>query len=220
VQTTSISKGETKKKVRAVLRPHHLRHRIVMQLDETLVKGSRKKSRLSKAARPRADQVWVCGAVVEDHPDMFFFRVLDHPGDAYNGKPRGKEEMQKCLEAVGLDKDMILVTDKWKGTLAAVNNLMRLNHWSETDLVHEIVNHSAGEIVNMHGFHTNQIEAKWSVLKRWIRKRCGGRLPGKKNRALWKLVLQEFQWRKHIQYTKNVHSNRLMPRAFFEILGA
>ena len=169
---------------------------------------------------PKADQIWVCGTVVEDHPDMFFFRVLDHAADAYDGKPRGKAEMQKCLEAVGMDKGMVLVTDKWKGTLAAVKNLKLSRGWTDADLVHEIVNHSTGEIVNMHGFSTNQIEAKWSVLKRWVRKRCGGRLPGKKDRAAWSLVLQEFQWRKHIKYTKDVHSNRLMPRIFFEMLAA
>ena len=111
LQRPASAKG--KKQARAVLRPHRLRNKIVLQLDETLVKGSHKKSRLAKAARPKPDQVWVCGAVVEDHPDMFFFRVLDHAADAYNRKPRSKEEMQKCLTAIGLDRDMILVTDKW-----------------------------------------------------------------------------------------------------------
>ena len=74
---------------------------------------------------------------------------------------------------------------------------------------------------NMHGFSTNQIESRWSVLKRWIRKRSGGKLPGK-DRQGWKRVLAEFQWRKYIQYNHNIASNnyRFVPPMFFRMLAA
>ena len=92
--------------------------------------------------------------------------------------------------------------------------------WSDLDLVHELVNHSQGQIVNDNGYSTNQIEAKWSVLKRWIRKRSGGKLPGKKDRAQWKIVLQEFQWRKHLQYQLDVTNDRLVFVHFFRAVAA
>jgi hypothetical protein len=214
-----VKKPAMKKPAAAVLRPHHLRNKVTLQLDETLANGSRKKSRLAKSARPKKDQIWVCGAVVEDHPDMFFFRVLEHAGAAADGKPRGKDEMLKCLEAIGLDAGMVLVTDSWKGTIAAVKELKRRRGWTDDMLVHELVVHSQGQIVNPNGFSTNQIESKWSVLKRWIRKRNGGKLPGRKDRRGWKLLLQEFQWRKMLKYTRGVTSARFLPRLFFEAVA-
>ena len=157
----TVKKPAAKKKPSvAILRPRHLRNKLVVQWDETLALGSRKKSRLAKQARPKRNQLWIGGSVVEDHPDMFFFRVLEYPIDAYDGKPRGKMEMKICLESIGLDKDMILVTDKWKSTVAAIKQIKAEKGWTDTDLPVEIVNHSGGEIVNAHGFSTNQIEVK------------------------------------------------------------
>ena len=53
-----------------------------------------------------------------------------------------------------------------------------------------------GEIVNVNGFTTNHIENGWSIVKRWVRKRAGGRLPLHSDRSMWRSVLQEYQWRK------------------------
>ncbi len=190
------------KTARAILRPKAYRRRVVIQVDETLANGSRKKSRLAKMARPKRDQIRVHGLVVEDQPSLFYFRVLEHPADAYEGKPCGNEELKRCLESIGLKKECVLVPDSWRGTVAAVKNLKAEKGWSETDLPHELVNHSAGEIVNAHGYSTNQIEATWSVLKRWLRKRFGGRLPSKTDRAAWSTYLGEFTWRKLMQSEK------------------
>jgi hypothetical protein len=129
-------------------------------------------------------------------PDRFFFRVLERPADAEAGRPRGKEEILKCLRCLDLPRKTILVTDGWKATIAAVEELKREKGWGDADLWHEIVNHSAGEIVNVNGFTTNHIENGWSIVKRWVRKRAGGRLPLHSDRSMWRSVLQEYQWRK------------------------
>ena len=60
---------------------------------------------------------------------------------------------------------------------------------------HKIVNHNAGEIMNQNGFTTNGIEACWSVVKRWIRRTKGGRMPTHSDRDAWRLLLSEFQYR-------------------------
>ena len=72
--------------------------------------------------------------------------------------------------------------------------------WSDADLWHEVVNHSAGEIVNSNGFTTNHIENRWSLVKRWVRKRMGGRLPLHSNRETWTRLLNEFHWRKIVAH--------------------
>ena len=52
------------------------------------------------------------------------------------------------------------------------------------------------ELVNKHGYSSNAIEAKWSVLKRWIEKTRGGELPSNNNRADWRKLVHEFHYRK------------------------
>ena len=134
--------------------------------------------------------------------------------------------MMECLKSIGLedvvpDEDIILVTDSWKGTTAAVKQIKDDNDWDDDDLRFELVNHSKGEIVNMNGYTTNQIEARWSVLKRWIRKRNDGRLPAGKDREGWKLILLEFQWRKRMQFVNNVDQSntRRFPTLFFQAVA-
>ena len=97
-----VMKTNMKKPSRAVLRPAHLRNKIVIQMDETLTNATRKKSRLAKSAKPRRNHIWVAGAVVEDRPDLVFFRVLKHPADAFEGKPRGKKDMLDFIEDAGI----------------------------------------------------------------------------------------------------------------------
>ena len=146
--------------------------------------------------RPQVDKFWVWGCTVQGRPDLFLFRVLDHPEDAYANRPRGKEEIIKCLDLIPLQKDMTLVTDGWRGTLAAVNEIKRRNGWGPRSLRHEKVIHRNGEVVNSRGYSTNSIENRWSVLKRWLKKKCGGKLPPIRSRDVWKNTISEFTYRK------------------------
>ena len=59
-----------------------------------------------------------------------------------------------------------------------------------------MVNHEKKELVNKNGYSSNAIEAKWSVLKRWIKKTRGGKLPSNTNRADWRKLVHEFHYRK------------------------
>ena len=52
------------------------------------------------------------------------------------------------------------------------------------------------ELVNKNGYICNAIEAKWSVLKRWIKKTRGGELPGSNNRADWRELVHGMYYRK------------------------
>ena len=117
-------------------------------------------------------------------------------GPGFGLSPRGKEEILKCLHLLNIPRKTILVTDGWKATRAAIEELKREKGWGNADLWQEVVNHSAGEIVNANGFTTNHIENRWSLVKRWVRKRMGGRLPLHSNRAKWDSLLKEFTWRK------------------------
>ena len=131
--------------------------------------------------------------------DLFFFKVLKHPIDAYAGRPRGKQEILENLRELGAPKRTIICSDCWLGTIAAVKQYRRENNFTEEEMPHELVNHSQGEIVNSRGFTTNGIEAKWSVLKRWIRKRYAGKLPRGTDRAKWARLIGEFRFRKFMQ---------------------
>ena len=171
------------------------KYKHLVQLDEAHL-NKRKPGKLNKMARPQTDQIWVWGAVVQGMPNQFYFRIMDHPMDAFDGKPRGWKEILTCLHMLNLKRDTILVTDGWKGTKAAIKHFMDEKGWTARNLHHEVVNHSNGEIVNQNGFTTNGIENRWSVVKRWTRKRCGGRMPTHSDRARWTTLLTEFQWRK------------------------
>ena len=142
------------------------------------------------------DQIWLWGAVLQGHViTHFVFRILDHPDEAHSGKPRGHGEMLKNINILGLRKGDTFVSDGWKATVSAVKAYRRTHRLSQKDLHHEIVNHSEGELVNSHGFATNPIEAKWSLIKRWIRHRMSGRLPGHSDRHMWRLLIDEYQTR-------------------------
>ena len=105
-------------------------------------------------------------------------------------------EMVLKWDTVGLRKGMTVVTDKWLGSVAAIKRIKRREGWTDRDLPHEVVVHSQGEIKNERGFHTNSIENRWSVLKRWTKKRTGGKLPSCNNRVMWNRLVTEFQYRK------------------------
>ena len=137
---------------------------------------------------------------MEDRPDIFFFQVLKHPQDAFDNRPRGKRELLEIFRSMDFQSGDVVVTDCWKGTIAAVSALKQEYGWSDVELRHETCNHAQGQIVNDNGYSTNQIENKWSVLKRWARKRHGGKLPHRKDRQGWTNLLGEFKLRKYFQY--------------------
>ncbi|CAK0800059.1 unnamed protein product [Prorocentrum cordatum] len=170
-------------------------YKIVVQVDEAHL-NKRKPGRLVRAARPQKDQVWAWGATAQGRPDVWLFRVLDHPLDAFNGMPRGRDEMLTNMHLLGLKKGTVLVSDSWGATISAVKEFKKLKRWTVKDLRRELVVHSAGEIVNPNGFTTNGIEAVWSVVNRWVRRRCGGRMPSHSDREQWRALLAELQWRK------------------------
>ena len=167
----------------------------MIEVDESHL-NKKKPGALTRSARPQKDQVWVWGATIPRKPDRFFFKVLSHPDDAFAGKPKGTQEILKCLRALDIPKKTIIVSDCWLGTIAAVKMLKRENNWGDMDLWHEVVNHSTGEITNANGFTTNHIENRWGSVKAWVRKRCSGRLPSHADRHKWTRLLKEFCWRK------------------------
>ena len=115
-----------------------------------------------------------------------------------------------------------LVSDCWRGTIAAVKEYRREKGLSERQLAHKLVNHSYGEIVNEKGYSTNAIEAKWSVVKRWARKKCGGRLPTHSDRRRWRLLLGEFQYRKRACQGNTLdhdHTYFVPLKAFLKVLA-
>ena len=83
--------------------------------------------------------------------------------------------MLRNINSLGIKKHDTFVSDKWKATVSAFKAFREANGLSESDMPHEIVNHSLGELVNENGFSTNAIEAKWSVIKRWIRNKMSGK---------------------------------------------
>lgn len=102
----------------------------------------------------------------------------------------------RFMDMSSFPKKTVLVTDGWKATLSAVEEFKEEKGWGDKELWHEVVNHSAGEIVNANGFTTNHIENRWRVVKRWVRKRMGGRMPLHNDRRKWRQLLHEFHWRK------------------------
>ena len=136
--------------------------------------------------RPQKDQIWIWGAVLQNNINThFLFRILDHPLDSLDGKPRGHKEMLRNIKSLGMASGDVFVSDKWKATVSALKVFREESGLTTRTLPHEIVNHSQWEIVNAHGYSTKPIGAKWSVIKRWIRKRNGGVLPAHGDRNKW-----------------------------------
>ena len=188
--------------------------------DETHL-NKRKPSIISKHGRPQRDQIWLWGAVLEGHVGThFLFRILDHPDDAYDGRPRGHKEMLRNINSLGIKKHDIFVSDKWKATVSAFKAFREASGLSEFDLPHEIVNHSLGELVNENGFSTNAIEAKWSVVKRWIRNKMSGKLPAHSDRQKWRLLIGEYQARNLLRALNPQYFDRrnIVTAAFTEIV--
>lgn len=109
------------------------KYKYVVEVDESHLNKLRSGA-LSKSSRAGPDQVWVWGATVPRRPDRFLFRVLEHPQDAMDGKPRGQAEILDCLRLLNLQPKTIIVTDVWKATIAAVQQLKQEKGWGDADL--------------------------------------------------------------------------------------
>ena len=175
------------------VRKNHLKKTMVIMGDESYLNHG-KRSKLTRNSRPKRDQIWLWGATVQGGGRRsFVFRVLKHPSDCLDGRPRGAKEMLENLRSLNMSRNDVYVSDKWGCTVAAVRQLMKENGWRRFN--HQIVNHSAGEITNTAGYSTNAIEAKWSILKRWVKKLHSGKLPRDHDREKWSLLLDEFHYR-------------------------
>ena len=74
-----------------------------------------------------------------------------------------------------------------------------------TQMTHTTINHNQGAVVvedldapfdeDLCVFTTNRVEAKCGSLKRWMRKRNGGKLPPT---DAWNPHIREYQWRKYL----------------------
>ena len=176
------------------IRNHTLKKRVLIADESFLNKN--KPGKLSKTGRPKPDQLWIWGAVLQGYSSShFIFRILDHPSEAMEGKPRGNAEMMQNYKLLGLRKGDIFVSDSWTASISALKHTRTRLKLTEAQLKHELVNHSKGEIVNERGYTTNPIEGKWSVLKRWVKRKYGGKLPNHTNRCQWRLLVNEFQGR-------------------------
>ena len=155
-----------------------------VQADETLL-NERKPSPLAAVARPQRRRLWLWGAVEEEDFSSFPFHILRRAEDAIDGRPRGKAELRRVLSQ-SIKPGTYLTTDSWRAYLYM--------DWAALDVQHSAVNHKH-EFINEAGDHTNYIESRWGVLKRWLRKQYNGRLPDKENTYLY---LFEFVWRQKL----------------------
>ena len=94
---------------------------------------------------------------------------------------------------------------------------------------HEVVNHSAGELVNANGSSTKALECKWSVKKGCIWNKMFGILPTPADHQKWSLLSDEYQARSMLKalgphslekghigsakyYTRSATSTTFVPR--------
>ena len=105
------------------------------------------------------------------------------------------KEMFHNIRSLGLRSGDTFVSDKWKASVSSLKAYRVETGLTTCTLPHEVVNHSEGEIVNSNGFTTNPIEAKWAVMKRWIRNRGGGLLPKHGDGEKWAALICEHQGR-------------------------
>ncbi|CAK0795080.1 unnamed protein product [Prorocentrum cordatum] len=167
----------------------------VLVADESFL-NKNKPGKLNKAARPKKDQIWIWGAVLQGKARThFMFRILEHPADAKDGNPRGHKEMLDNLNMLNVGKGDIFVSDKWGATISPAKAIRHQKGLAQSTLRHEVVNHDDGEIVNAKGFTTNAIESKWGILKRWLKSKYGGKLPNYKDRVKWRYAINEYQAR-------------------------
>ena len=113
------------------------------------------------------------------------FNLLPRPEDAPEGPPRGKESLMKVLKTHVKVKSK-LVYDKWTGTVAAVKRL-GFRHAPP-------VNHSVGFRDRVSGFHSNDVESENNRIKRFLRKRYGLLLLGRRKNLSNETVLDMYEY--------------------------
>jgi hypothetical protein len=162
-----------------------------VEIDETLIQRGKPRSHPFQVARRsrKRHQLWLWGAVAGDrgyeHGEVAFVALdsLDHP--------RGRDALQAALLAT-VRPGSIVIHDDW--------GAYRALQWSALPFQHgprNTVNHSK-EIKNVFGEHTNHIEAVWSALKRWLRRRGGGRIVT--DQMDLSALTWEFVWRRRAQH--------------------
>ena len=112
--------------------------------------------------------------------------------------------MLRNIRSLGLRSGNTFVSDKWKAIVSSLKAYRVETGLATRTLPPEVVNHSEGEIMNSNGFTTNPIEAKWAVMKRWIRKRGEGVLPKHGDREKWATLIYEYQGR-NLLMTREPH---------------
>jgi hypothetical protein len=94
--------------------------------------------------------MWVVGGICYETNEVFFVETLYRNQNTLN---------EIILNNVEIGS--ILATDQWAG----------YNRLSSLGYVHGTVNHSENFVNPDTGVNTQQIEANWSVTKRWLRMR-------------------------------------------------
>ena len=165
---------------------------VVVEVDETLLNKSK---RTALVVRPRPQQKWLWGAVEEMNSNRFSFKILPYAEDAMMGRPRGVQEITRAFQESGIQQGSHVVHDGWRATVAVDLEGMGMTR--------TMVNHRQGEVVvhdpdapfpeELSYFTTNHVESRWSSLKRWLRRRCGGKMPRVDE---WARYIREYQWRK------------------------
>ena len=133
-----------------------------------------KRLRKKPAADTRSNGKWLWAAVTvgrglevfthENEKKRFTFRFLPKKADAQQEKPRGFDEIRDTIKA-RIKPGSILVNDKWKSTVKAVESL-GFKHAPP-------INHSVEFRDRVTGFHSNDIESENNRLKHWSRIRYG-----------------------------------------------
>eukprot|EP00439_Symbiodinium_sp_Y106_P054477 s3618_g7.t1 len=101
--TQTCSSTVVLKKPSTALQQHILKNQKRIFIADESFLNKKKPGKLSKYGRPQKDQIWIWGAVLENNiKTHFLFRILDHPADALDGKPRGHKEMLRNIRSLGL----------------------------------------------------------------------------------------------------------------------
>ena len=178
-------------------------HGSTVKIDETLLNRGKKRSAPFARARACAGwtQIWLWGAVVTVGPEQgTFIGVMLNSID----QARGAIELKNVLLRT-LRPGTRVIHDDW----GAYRHLRWLELPFEHDPLSCVFAHK-NEIKNAFGEHTNEIEGVWGVLKRWLRKRHGGRIP--KSTTTLELEIWEFMWRQRTPPSEYLSAFlRLMP---------
>lgn len=123
-----------------------------VQVDETAIAHGKLPNYPSALSDETSGITWLVG-IIEEDSKTFYYEIVEN---------RKQETMQALFKRY-IKEETIIVTDGHLSYPGAV----RANN-----CYHQVVNHSRG-FKNINGFHTNNIENLWSILKYEINKRRG-----------------------------------------------